>query len=53
MPKDRGAEQGVVDEPLEFIQALGMVAAEARRRTSQPLMEGGCTTLTSTAPTLT
>ena len=54
MPKDRGAEQGVVDGPLEFILALGMVAAEARRSTSQPLMGGlGCTTLTSTAPTLT
>ena len=32
MPKDRGAEQGDVDGPLECSLALGMVAAEARRR---------------------
>ena len=30
MPKDRGAEQGDVDGPLECSLALGMVAAEAR-----------------------
>ena len=29
MPKDRGAEQGDVDDPLECSLALGMVAAEA------------------------
>ena len=32
MPKDRGAEQGDVDGPLECSLALGMVAAEARGR---------------------
>ena len=30
MPKDRGAEQGDVDGPLESSLALSMVAAEAR-----------------------
>ena len=30
MPKDRGAEQGDVDGPLECSLALSMVAAEAR-----------------------
>ena len=30
MPKDRGAEQGDVDGPLECSRALRMVAAEAR-----------------------
>ena len=30
MPKDRGAEQGDVDGPLECSLALGMVAAETR-----------------------
>ena len=32
MPKDRGAEQGDVDGPLECSLALGMVAAETWRR---------------------
>ena len=32
MPKDRGAEQGDVDGPLECSLALGMVAAETRGR---------------------
>ena len=32
MPKDRGAEQGDVDGPLECSLALEMVAAETRRR---------------------
>ena len=32
MPKDRGAEQGDVDGPLECGLALGMVAAETRTR---------------------
>ena len=32
MPKDRGAEQGDVDDPRECSLALGMVAAEARLR---------------------
>ena len=31
MPKGRCAEQGYADVPLECRQALGMVAAEARR----------------------
>ena len=30
MPKDRGAEQGDVDGPLECSLALGLVAAETR-----------------------
>ena len=30
MPKDRGAEQGEVDGPLEYSSAPGMVATEAR-----------------------
>ena len=30
MPKDRGAEQGDVDGPLECSLALGMVAARGR-----------------------
>ena len=34
MPKDRGAEQGDVDGPLEFSLALGMVAAEVRLNAS-------------------
>ena len=32
MPKDRGAEHGDVDGPLERSFALGVVAAETRRR---------------------
>ena len=32
MPKDRGAEQGDVDGPLECSLAVGMMAAETRRR---------------------
>ena len=32
MSKDRGAEQGDVDGPLECSLALGMVAAETRGR---------------------
>ena len=32
MPKDRGAEQGDVDGPLERSLALGMMAAETRWR---------------------
>ena len=32
MPKDRGAELGDVDGPLECSLALGMAAAETRRR---------------------
>ena len=32
MPKDRGAEQGDVDGPLECSLALGMAAAESRMR---------------------
>ena len=35
MPKDRGAEQGDVDGPLECSLALGMVAAETRGRAAQ------------------
>ena len=34
MPKDRGAEQGDVDGPLECSLALGMVAAETRGSTA-------------------
>ena len=34
MPKDRGAEHGDVDGPLECSLALGIVAAEARPRVS-------------------
>ena len=34
MPKDRGAEQGDVDSPLECSLALGMVAAESRGSTA-------------------
>ena len=32
MPKDRGAEQGDVDGPLERRLVLGLVAAETRGR---------------------
>ena len=32
MPKDRGAEQGDVDGPLDCSLTLGMVAAETRMR---------------------
>ena len=40
MPKDRGAEQGDVDGPLECSLALGMVAAETRRRVAAQQASG-------------
>ena len=36
MPKDRGAEPGDVDGPLECSLALGIVAAETRLRVAAP-----------------
>ena len=41
MPKDRGAEQGDVDGPLECSLALGMVAAETRGRVAALQASGG------------
>ena len=41
MPKDRGAEQGDVDGPLECSFALGMVAAETRMRVAA--QQAACT----------
>ena len=40
MPKDRGAEQGDVDGPLECSLALGMVAAETRGRVAAQQASG-------------
>ena len=40
MPKDRGAEQGDVNGPLECSPALGMVAAETRRRVAAQQASG-------------
>ena len=40
MPKDRVAEQGEVDGPLECSLALGMVAAETRRRVAAQQASG-------------
>ena len=40
MPKDRGAEQGDVDGPLECSLALGMEAAETRERVAAQQASG-------------
>ena len=40
MPKDLGAGQGDVDGPLECSLALGMVAAETRRRVAAQQVAG-------------
>ena len=40
LPKDRGAEQGDVDGPLECALALGQVVKEAATRVHQPQRNG-------------
>ena len=40
MPKDRGAEQGDVDGPLECALALGQVAKEAATEVHQKQRDG-------------